>query len=355
MNERSALSGLSPKRFWQPGHGKRPTGSPRPQLEQLEDRMVPSATPTLDLTSYGAIGSINGSIFQQSNPQPTGCGVIHDFVRLQAHGTNQAIEQGYNTDARPLQFDEKNSPVFTRSLQLNELPTINIGGTVYREFLLGVNQKTSQPYLSLDELRLYVSTAPNLMNYDATALTLGGQAPIYDMGPNNWVKLDSRLSHGNGSGDMFLYVPDQLFTGGVAGANPYVYLYSKFGVNFASNGGFEQWAPPVPVAATGAISGHVSCSDGTPEADVKIVLANNPNGILTGDEVYTYTDASGNYQFNDLAAGFGAFSTYYVTAIPPADALNTQNLVDTVVLTAAIPVQGNVNFVVNCTQAVAAS
>jgi hypothetical protein len=348
MNQHNEWDGLSPKGWWQTGRGKRPAASLRPQLEQLEDRLVPSGTPTLDLTSYGAIGSINGVIYQQSNPQPTGCGVIHDFVPLQAHGAHQTVEQGYNSDARPVQFDEKSDPNFTRSLPLSELPTIDIGGISYREFLLGVNQKSSQPFLSLDELRLYVGTAPNLTGYDPTTQTLASQAPIYDLGPNNWVKLDSRLSHGNGSGDVFLYVPDQLFTAGGAGTNPYVYLYSKFGVNFASDGGFEQWAPAVPVAATGVISGHVSCSDGTPEADVMVVLATNPNGTLTGDEVYTFTDANGNYMFNDLAAGFGTFSTYYVTAVPPPDASNTQNLVDTVVLTAAIPVQTNVNFVVDC-------
>jgi hypothetical protein len=38
---------------------------------------------------------INHALFVQVNPQPTGCGVIHDFLRIQ----NSPVEQGYNTDA----------------------------------------------------------------------------------------------------------------------------------------------------------------------------------------------------------------------------------------------------------------
>jgi hypothetical protein len=72
---------------------------------------------TLDLTSAGSSGYIGGAYFKQVDPQPTGTGVIDSFVRL---STNQDIEQGYNTDARPLEFDENNSPQFTRALPLSD-------------------------------------------------------------------------------------------------------------------------------------------------------------------------------------------------------------------------------------------
>jgi hypothetical protein len=284
--------------------------------------MVPSGVPTVDLTTPGATGAINGALFQQTNTQPTGCGVIHDFVRIQAHGPQAAVEQGYNTGSRPLQFDEQQSPTFTRNLQLSELPTVDVGGTLYRTFLLGVNQKSSQPLLSLDELRLYASSSPNLTGYDSTAHTLAGLSPIYDMnavGPA-WVELDARLTHGNGSGDMVLYVPDSQFANAGAGANPYIYLYSKFGVNFAGNAGFEQWAPGQAADTTtnGTISGTVTNqATGQPIPDVVVFLDTSGSGVFTPGEVYAITDANGNYTFSNLATGMGSFSTYKVFVSSP--------------------------------------
>ncbi len=74
------------------------------------------AGPTLDLTTAGSSGYIDLAYFVQIDPQTTGTGVIESFVRL---STNQAVSQGYNTDARPLELDENNSPQFTRSLLLD--------------------------------------------------------------------------------------------------------------------------------------------------------------------------------------------------------------------------------------------
>ncbi len=319
------------------------------QLESLEERTVPSAAP-LDLTTAGASGSINGAIFAQTPTQPTGSGVIHSFVRLQAQGAKQTVQQGYNTDNRPLQFDENKSPTFTRSLKLDELPKVDAGGVFYRVFLLDINQKSSQPLLSLDELRLYVGGAPNLSGYDASAHTLGGLAPVYDLdagGVDNWVKLDARLTHGSGSGDMLLYVPDSLFTG----TDPYVSLYSKFGVNLAGNGGFEEWAPAAgPNSSSGAsqlpsssgvIQGTVTVN-GVPQVGVQIFLDANHDGVLDGDEVFTYTDQNGNYSFNDLATNFGQYSAYAVTAVPPTDTTTNQSS-QTVQLTTTVQT-ATVNF-----------
>ena len=47
---------------------------------------------------------INNAWFYNVNAASTGSGVIESFVRIQ---TNAAVEQGYNTDARPLQYDER--------------------------------------------------------------------------------------------------------------------------------------------------------------------------------------------------------------------------------------------------------
>jgi len=110
--------------------GRKHTGKPcalQLHVEQLEDRVTPS---TLDLTTHGAIGTINDALFRQFDAQPTGTGVINSFVRVQSN--KGAVQQGYNTDFRKVQFDENTSPQFTRSLSLDAVPIVDIGGIKYR-------------------------------------------------------------------------------------------------------------------------------------------------------------------------------------------------------------------------------
>ena len=294
----------------------------RLRLEALETRDVPSAT-TVDLTTRGSSGMINDAIFSQADPQPTGSGKIRSFVRIQGAAAHSDVQQGYNTDARPLQFDENNSPQFTRSMSLANVPLVNVGGKLYREFLLDINQKSSQPLLSLDELRIYVGGAPDLSGYDPATGKLAGLAPIYDMdaGGDSWVKLNYRLNSGSGSGDMLLYVPNRLFA---AAGGAYLYLYSKFGAHYASNAGFQEWAAGLSplTAATGSISG-VRFNDlngngvrdaGEPGlADVVVYLDANNNGVLDQGEVYQITDTNGFFQFNNLTSG----ANYIVRANTP--------------------------------------
>ncbi len=291
----------------------------RLSVECLEDRSVPAV---VNLTTAGASGFVNGVAFLQANPQPTGVGVIHDFLRIQSQ--QGAVEQGYNSDARPVQFDEKASPPFDRAIHLSDLPTVTANGVTYRVFLLGVNQSQSSPLISLDELRLYVSGSPTVSGYDPTTQQLGGLTARYDLGAN-WVVLDSSLSHGNGSGDMLMFVPDSLLAS-PGNPDPYVYLYSKMGVHDAANGGFEQWAPgtgammPPTPPPSASVSGYVYRDvnrDGVRDA--------GDTGLgqmtieLTGFDAQgnpvsrtTLTNADGSYTFTNLAAG-----TYQLTEQPP--------------------------------------
>jgi len=184
----------------------------------------------LDLSSGGS-GFVDGAYFASTNQQPTGTGVIDSFVRIQ---TNQGIEQGFNTSARPVEFDENTSPQFTRDLTLAEVPIVNINGTNYRQFLLDINQTKPNSLLSLDQLKIYQASSGGITSISS----LG--TPVYDLDAkgDNWIKLNYALNHGSGSGDMFAYIPDSAFTGD----NQYVYLYSQFGSNDANNAGFEEWA-----------------------------------------------------------------------------------------------------------------
>lgn len=284
-------------------------------VESLESRLVPAM---LDLTSAGAYGMIEGARFEQYDARPTGTGKIDSFLRIQGASSRAAEQQGFNTSARPLQFNENKSPNFTRDLKVSELPLVNVGGYNYREFLLDVNQRSSQPYLSLDELKVFVTDATTkAAGFDVNAGTLGGAAPVYDMDPtgaDNWVKLDYRLNSGSGSGDMLFYVRDDLFAGG-----EYVTVYSKFGERFASNAGFQEWAVGVSGSPNGpqlgAITGTVFFDrnrDGDQDEGEQglngatVFIDADKDGLFNPETELSYaTGDDGHYQFEQLKATVG--------------------------------------------------
>lgn len=199
----------------------------------------------LHLTSAGASGAFGVAWFMQSDPQPTGSGVIDPFVRLMNNGS----ERGFNTDHIPLDGDlvDVKPGTWTHSVPVGALTPVLHEGVLYMRFLLDINQTGANPLLSLDELKLYTAASPSL---DSNA-ALFAENLVYDMGAGNRVLLDYSLNSGSGSGDMFLYVPAVLFAGL---ESQYLYLYSVFGASggdYATNDGYEEWAHvllAVPVA-----------------------------------------------------------------------------------------------------------
>src|SRR5262249_54005773 len=134
---------------------------------------------------------------------------VDPFVRLQGGGD---VQQGYNTNARPLQFDEARSKQETSALKVSALPLVTVNGVSYRVVTLDIDQGKAQPLLSLDALRVYVSNSANLSGYRAATGKLDGLAPVYDLdtGGNHWVLLSAKLNAGKGFGDMSLLLPDKL-------------------------------------------------------------------------------------------------------------------------------------------------
>jgi SdrD B-like domain len=291
----------------------------RANLDVLDERIVPSAV-VVDLTARGSTGSANEAILQQCDAQPTGTGVIQSFVRVQANG----VEQGYNTESRPLQFDENKSPQFTRSITLGAVPVVTVNNVAYRQFLLDINQKASASLLSLDELRLYVGATPNLTGYNATTKTLAGLTPLFDLdgGGDVTVKMDYRLNAGSGAGDIFVLVPDAAFAG--QPSSGYVYLFSKFGVTFGGNSGFEEWSvrsnpraehPPAQLASLSGTVYFDANGNGVRDANsggsfidehglggVTITLQ-GVNDLGETVVLTTTTDGDGNYSFTGLRPG----------------------------------------------------
>lgn len=200
----------------------------------------------VDLTTLGSSGSANGALFYQFDEIPTGTGIIDSFLRIQGFGE----QHGYNTDGT-VEYDTMSS--FTHSIQMSDIPTVDIGGTLYRELMLDINQN-GENILSVDEIRIALWDTGNLSGYSSIFAS-----PIWDLDSagDNWVKLDDTLNTGSGHGDMLALIPDNLFTGL---ESQYVYVYSKFGVNSPADDGFEEWAygmegPLIPEPATIALLG----------------------------------------------------------------------------------------------------
>jgi len=230
--------------------------------------------------SYSRIAAGAGGQFIVSSTfvQPAGTGNIDPFLRIQQTGS----ERGYNTGgAAPLDTKDGNGNDWNAALQLKAIPLITIGGVQYRQFLLDVDQSGNGP-ISLNQIQIFQSSAalaanayslpPNQEASQGTGangtggrdavISFAGLNPVFQMNlaSNNGVDLSQNMEiwidsgHGNGTGDMFLYVQNDAFG---ANADDYITLFSQFGRpngSFSSNSSFEEWAVRTVDTPTGG--GH---------------------------------------------------------------------------------------------------
>jgi hypothetical protein len=196
----------------------------------------------IDLTHASAPAvTYQGAIFSQTSLQPAGTGVFDPFVRIQMNGT----EAGYNTDARPVEFQTKDQNQWTHSLPLNSLSAVTINGTQYYQFTLDINEKgtTTGAKLSMDQFQIYLGNSGSLTGFNSG---FGSNSVlVYDIDAgsknNTTVNLNAKLNPpGSGVADLNVYVPVSLFS--AASQYSYVYLYSSFGSPYKSDAGFEEWA-----------------------------------------------------------------------------------------------------------------
>ncbi|MGD8501410.1 MAG: hypothetical protein PVJ86_12230, partial [Phycisphaerales bacterium] len=200
---------------------------------------------TTDPTGSPSV-TINGAIWEILQvADPTGSGVFSAFFRVKANGT----EQGYNTDGRPLQFDELKSKTFTHSFRLEDVPIIDIGGIPYREFQLDINENTggTSYYMSLNEFQVWTTNDPNILGYDDTtnSFPIGsgdGEAQLaYNFnGGDDSIKMDYRINPGSGKRDYRVYVPVSYFI-----ELEYVVIFTRHGDTWPTDDGFEEWGVAV--------------------------------------------------------------------------------------------------------------
>jgi len=238
----------------------------RKLLGSLTLALLLAATPAAEASviDFTAVDTnqriINGAIFLEANTSglnSTGTGQIDSFVRLDPGGST-GNERGYNTDGRPLVFNENSSATFTRALPVSSIPIVTILGTQYFEFFLDINQTGSSPNLSLNELQVFRAGGgaelPNTLDAGGGLIftTLGANR-IYDLDGgldgDSRIDLNFALNNGSGSGDMLALIP-------VAGTGDFLYLFSQFGVPpgvFEANDGFEEWAVCNPGPCTPSV------------------------------------------------------------------------------------------------------
>lgn len=291
----------------------------RLSLESLDQRIVPAV---VNLSSVGASGSANGAIFQQRSAG-TDDDTAHTFLKIKESsllGTLLTAEEGYNTNARPLQLDTVGGSA-TRALKLSEVPVVTINGKEYREFLLTTNQLAISPTITLDELRFYVDTSATKQGYNQSNNKLGGMTAVYDLDKlgnnttNNSVRINDNLNRTDA--DVRVLIPSSVFG---SNKDAYVYLYSSFssllGTSLLSAG--ESWAvrdipvtPPTtpPSSSVGKISGYVLNASGVGIANIRITISGDgPDGPIifpqSNDVDWSVTtNADGYFEIGDLPQG----------------------------------------------------
>ncbi len=222
------------------------------------------AAVALDLTANVTSGVINGATYTRMFQQPTGTGVIDPFVRVGMQGSaGQNAVQAYNTTVNGV-LNNSNEDIWNHAVKFGEMVIQTVGNVSFMRFLLDINQTGADPKLNLDDVQIFISSAPNQSTTAFLAnglVDLANSTLVYRMdGPpngggqlaDNKVTLDYSLNSGSGSGDMYLDIPvakfDAAFTLAGLSTNDqkngaFIYLYSKFGSNpYNNNDGFEEWA-----------------------------------------------------------------------------------------------------------------
>ncbi len=263
---------------------------------------------------------INGAIWERfQTDEASGTGVFQAFLRVQANGQ----ERGYNSDGRPLQFDEKTAAEFTHSIKLAAVPVFEIEGVPYREFQLDINENSKDPewFLSLDEFQVWLTTNPSLLGYteadspyDGSGSFAEGTArKVYDLDGdgNTYIKLDFRCNPGSGKRDYRVFVPESNF-GGYDPNTYYVVLFTRHGASggWTSDDGTEEWGVrPQTYATKSGTKWHDLNADGVKDAGEAglggwtIYVDYDDDGVLDEGEPFAVTASDGPYTISGIAPG----------------------------------------------------
>jgi len=126
----------------------------------------------------------------------------------------------------PVSVDDQEK---SKNLPLSSVPTLTIGGAVYREFALAAVQNGNGS-IDITDLQIGQHSTDDAENW--TDLT---NQNVYTMSSDD-VTVSAGVYSGTGI-DLFVYVPNSSFSS----ALDFVYLFTKMGGTNAANGGPERW------------------------------------------------------------------------------------------------------------------
>jgi hypothetical protein len=204
----------------------------------------------VDLTTGpDASGEIDGALFFATEQQPAGTGFIDPFLRIQ----QKYFEHGYNTDGG-FPLEDKNPHNFQHSLYIPDLTATEFMGNLYLVFMLDSNQSGnaySQHEIDMTALQIFTTNDPNQTteSFNANGILQLNGTLVYNLDAtgDNTVKATAL---GSGKANFFMYIPvDLILTGEL-----YLVLYSAFGNDLLTSGGFEEWVfipGTVPIPETG--------------------------------------------------------------------------------------------------------
>ena len=295
-----------------------------------------SRKPGDDPNTFYYAAEFDGVFWEVFRPEgSTGTGVFKPFLRVQASKT----EVGYNTDGS-VEFDTK-SGIWTHSITMAEIP-IESGewqGQTYTgyEFLIDINETTSDPILIVDDYQFWITRDPMLVGYNATNPNIGigtqwsptNSEPEWvgeidwDFGNNmlidRQVIMDYMVAAGSGNGDYRVLIPQQYFMDALARYNArypgeeltpqtaYLVLYVEHN---SSDDGFEEWGIlEKPTATKSGMKFHDLDADGVKDATEPglpgwtIYVDYNGDGVLDTNEPFAVTGADGTYTITGINPG----------------------------------------------------
>ena len=233
----------------------------------------------IDLTADDAQVSHNTAIFTQGGIG-AGTGNFDPYLTL-SPGGNVDTESGYNicdeTGCPAPQFDEQTGGDRTHELLASAIPVTQVGSTLYRQFFLDSNDAGSDPYMSIEVIKLFLDNQKNLTDYDPLDETFGNDsgttaAKVWDLdgaGDQTILMNTQALESGSGVSDMSVLVPNSLFPAscayGSTTCTTYVIFYTEAGGggiidgrDYNTTAGFEEWKienrPVVNVAKTASVA-----------------------------------------------------------------------------------------------------